>query len=143
TPPPHSPSRPAPPTAPRPAPAAPRRNAAAGTPDPPHARRPPPTEPPAKRPSAKVADWLENNATRQPDNERSAQQIRQLHRNCLSRSEWRHQHALVFKDRPDYRFVLGEKGEVLDIVAEPRRIANRIVEESMIAANLCAARVLR
>jgi exoribonuclease-2 len=49
----------------------------------------------------------------------------------------------VFKDRPDYRFVLGEKGEVLDIVAEPRRIANRIVEESMIAANICAARVLR
>ncbi len=28
-------------------------------------------------------------------------------------------------------------------MAEPRRIANRIVEESMIAANLCAARVLR
>ncbi|MCV5003558.1 RNB domain-containing ribonuclease, partial [Escherichia coli] len=59
------------------------------------------------------------------------------------RSEWRQTHALVFKDRPDYRFVLGEKGEVLDIVAEPRRIANRIVEESMIAANICAARVLR
>lgn len=39
--------------------------------------------------------------------------------------------------------MLGEKGEVLDIVAEPRRIANRIVEESMIAANICAARVLR
>lgn len=37
----------------------------------------------------------------------------------------------------------GEKGEVLDIVAEPRRIANRIVEEAMIAANICAARVLR
>lgn len=32
---------------------------------------------------------------------------------------------------------------MLDIVAEPRRIANRIVEESMIAANICAARVLR
>ncbi|STJ29673.1 exoribonuclease II [Escherichia coli] len=55
----------------------------------------------------------------------------------------RHNHALVFKDRPDYRFILGEKGEVLDIVAEPRRIANRIVEEAMIAANICAARVLR
>ncbi|WP_411901353.1 RNB domain-containing ribonuclease, partial [Salmonella enterica] len=48
-----------------------------------------------------------------------------------------------FKDRPDYRFLLGEKGEFLDIVAEPRRIANSIVEESMIAANLFAARVLR
>ena len=43
----------------------------------------------------------------------------------------------------DYRFVLGEKGEVLNIVAEPRRIANRIVEEAMISANICAARVLR
>ncbi|EHQ7363467.1 exoribonuclease II [Salmonella enterica subsp. enterica] len=90
-----------------------------------------------------VSDWLENNSTWQPENEGIAQQIRLLHRICLSRSEWRHHHALVFKDRPDYRFVLGEKGEVLDIVAEPRRIANRIVEESMIAANLCAARVLR
>ncbi|TGC83804.1 exoribonuclease II [Salmonella enterica subsp. enterica serovar Wilhelmsburg] len=90
-----------------------------------------------------VSDWLENNGTWQPDSEGIAQQIRLLHRICLSRSEWRHHHALVFKDRPDYRFVLGEKGEVLDIVAEPRRIANRIVEESMIAANLCAARVLR
>lgn len=90
-----------------------------------------------------VSDWLENNGTWQPDNEGIAHQIRLLHRICLSRSEWRHHHALVFKDRPDYRFVLGEKGEVLDIVAEPRRIANRIVEESMIAANLCAARVLR
>ncbi|MCR4457669.1 MULTISPECIES: exoribonuclease II [Enterobacteriaceae] len=90
-----------------------------------------------------VSDWLEGNAGWQPPSEAIANQIRLLHRVCLSRSEWRTQHALVFKDRPDYRFVLGEKGEVLDIVAEPRRIANRIVEESMISANICAARVLR
>ncbi|WP_337038772.1 MULTISPECIES: exoribonuclease II [Pseudescherichia] len=90
-----------------------------------------------------VSDWLEGNAGWQPPSEAIANQIRLLHRVCLSRSEWRTQHALVFKDRPDYRFVLGEKGEVLNIVAEPRRIANRIVEESMISANICAARVLR
>lgn len=90
-----------------------------------------------------VSDWLEGKAGWQPPSEAIASQIRLLHRVCLSRSEWRTQHALVFKDRPDYRFVLGEKGEVLDIVAEPRRIANRIVEESMISANICAARVLR
>ncbi|POU01894.1 exoribonuclease II [Escherichia sp. ESNIH1] len=90
-----------------------------------------------------VSDWLEGKAGWQPPSEAIANQIRLLHRVCLSRSEWRTQHALVFKDRPDYRFVLGEKGEVLDIVAEPRRIANRIVEESMISANICAARVLR
>ncbi|MHC9515001.1 exoribonuclease II [Enterobacter mori] len=90
-----------------------------------------------------VSDWLENTGTWQPENDAIAAQIRLLHRVCLNRSEWRKTHALVFKDRPDYRFVLGEKGEVLDIVAEPRRIANRIVEEAMISANICAARVLR
>jgi exoribonuclease-2 len=90
-----------------------------------------------------VSDWLEGRGSWQPDSEAIAQQITLLKDVCQRRSEWRQTHALVFKDRPDYRFVLGEKGEVLDIVAEPRRIANRIVEESMIAANICAARVLR
>lgn len=90
-----------------------------------------------------VSDWLENTGEWQPQSEAIAQQIRLLHRICLARSEWRHNHALVFKDRPDYRFVLGEKGEVLDIVAEPRRIANRMVEEAMILANVCAGKVLR
>jgi exoribonuclease-2 len=90
-----------------------------------------------------VSDWLENSGAWQPQNEAIAAQIRLLHRVCLARSQWRQTHALVFKDRPDYRFILGEKGEVLDIVAEPRRIANRIVEESMIAANICAPRAAR
>jgi len=90
-----------------------------------------------------VSDWLENSGEWQPVNDAIASQIHLLKRACDLRSQWRQAHALVFKDRPDYRFVLGEKGEVLDIVAESRRIANRIVEESMIAANICAARVLR
>ncbi|WP_039056050.1 exoribonuclease II [Enterobacter sp. Bisph1] len=90
-----------------------------------------------------VSDWLENKGSWQPTNEAIAAQIRLLQRVSQLRAQWRQNHALVFKDRPDYRFVLGEKGEVLDIVAEPRRIANRIVEEAMIAANICAARVLR
>lgn len=90
-----------------------------------------------------VSDWLEGNSGWTPPGDAIAAQIKLLARICALRGEWRHNHALVFKDRPDYRFVLGEKGEVLDIVAEPRRIANRIVEESMIAANICAARVLR
>jgi len=90
-----------------------------------------------------VSDWLENSGEWQPESEAIANQIRLLHRLCLARGEWRQNHALVFKDRPDYRFLLGEKGEVLDIIAEPRRIANRIVEEAMITANICAAVVLR
>ncbi|MFP2504874.1 exoribonuclease II [Buttiauxella gaviniae] len=90
-----------------------------------------------------VSDWLEEKGDWQPPSDAIAKQIRLLERVCLTRANWRRTHALVFKDRPDYRFVLGEKGEVLDIVAESRRIANRIVEESMIAANVCAAIVLR
>ncbi|MEI7377814.1 exoribonuclease II [Dickeya chrysanthemi] len=90
-----------------------------------------------------VSDWLEQQGNWQPTSENIAVQIRLLHRVCQARSAWRTAHALVFRDRPDYRFLLGEKGEVLDIVTEPRRIANRIVEEAMIAANVCAAQVLR
>ncbi|MBJ3813605.1 exoribonuclease II [Shimwellia pseudoproteus] len=90
-----------------------------------------------------VSDWLEGTGEWHPENDAIAGQIRLLETLCQRRAAWRKTHALVFKDRPDYRFVLGEKGEVLDIVAEPRRIANRIVEEAMIAANVCAAIVLR
>ena len=52
-----------------------------------------------------------------------------------ARIKWRTEHALVL-DRPDYDFELGEDGEVLAIHVEPRRIANRMVEESMIAQHL-------
>nr|WP_024968181.1 exoribonuclease II [Pantoea sp. IMH] len=90
-----------------------------------------------------VSDWLEKLGEWQPPSDAIANQIQLLHRLCLARAEWRQAHALVFKDRPDFRFMLGEKGEVLDIVAEHRRIANRIVEEAMITANICAATVLR
>ncbi|WP_454878201.1 exoribonuclease II [Serratia inhibens] len=90
-----------------------------------------------------VSDWLEGIAGWQPPSDEIAQQITLLKRVCDARNAWRHQHALVFKDRPDYRFVLGEKGEVLDIITEQRRSANRIVEECMIASNVCAAIMLR
>lgn len=90
-----------------------------------------------------VSDWLEQQGDWQPQSDNVAQQIRLLQRVCQARSAWRSTHALVFKDRPDYRFLLGEKGDVLDIVVEQRRIANRIVEEAMITANICAARILK
>ncbi|WJY16827.1 exoribonuclease II [Pectobacteriaceae bacterium CE90] len=90
-----------------------------------------------------VSDWLEQQGDWQPASETITHQLRLLQRVCLARSHWRTTHALVFKDHPDYRFLLGDKGEVLDIVVEHRRIANRIVEEAMIAANVCAAQVLR
>ncbi len=90
-----------------------------------------------------VSDWLEDQGAWQPANDAIAGQIRLLQRVCLARASWRQANALVFKDRPDYRFVLDDLGDVLSIQIEPRRIANRMVEEAMIAANICAGQVLR
>lgn len=90
-----------------------------------------------------LSDWLENTGSWQPKNESDKQQILLLKEMADKRLQWRDAHALVFKDRPDYRFVLDDKGDVVDIVSESRRSANRIVEEAMITSNLCAASVLK
>lgn len=90
-----------------------------------------------------VSDWLEQLPGWQPPDAEIASQIQLLQRIYQLRHQWRQQHALVFKERPDYRFILTDNGEVQDIIIEPRRIANRIVEETMIAANICAAQQLR
>lgn len=90
-----------------------------------------------------VSDWLEGIKGWQPKSEAIAQQLILLQRVFYVRNSWRHQYALVCKDRPDYHFVLSDKGELIEILQENRRVANKIVEECMIAANICAAKVLR
>ncbi|WP_433587775.1 exoribonuclease II [Providencia alcalifaciens] len=90
-----------------------------------------------------VSDWLEETGSWKPQSDADIQQIRLLKEMADKRLQWRHDNALVFKDRPDYRFVLDENGNVVEIVSESRRTANRIVEEAMITANLCAANVLK
>lgn len=91
----------------------------------------------------KVSDYLEQveNAW-QPETAEIKQQIEFLHQFALARIQWRKTHGLVFKEKPDYSFVLAENGHVQEIKAEHRRIANQIVEESMILANICCAHYL-
>lgn len=97
----------------------------------------------AKLDYQQVSDYLEQlpNAW-QPDSEEQKQQIDWLHQFSLARNQWRKQHALLFNESCDYQFVLGEQGQVTDICAKPRRLANQIVEEAMIIANICAAQYL-
>ncbi|MBE8595000.1 exoribonuclease II [Xenorhabdus sp. BG5] len=90
-----------------------------------------------------VSDYLEGKEGWKPSSDAVMSQITLLKEMCERRNNWRLQNALVFKERPDYRFILDENGYVVDIVIEQRRTANRIVEEAMIAANLCAAKILR
>ncbi|MCW8996801.1 MAG: exoribonuclease II, partial [Psychromonas sp.] len=88
-----------------------------------------------------VSNYLENEATTdeawQPDPQ-LAEQLQTLNDATLKRLQWRSENNVVFKSQPDYTFKLNSKGEVYEILCEPRRSANRLVEESMIAANICA-----
>lgn len=89
----------------------------------------------------RISDWLEGQGEWAPAEE-IAGQLQALRDMTEARSAWRTEHALVFKDRPDYVFDLDPAGNVLDVRIEERRIANRMIEESMIAANACCAHFL-
>lgn len=91
-----------------------------------------------------VSDWLENGeSTEWQPNEDIALIVRDLYEFSLARADWREQNAVVFPDRPDYRFELSEDNDVVAIHADMRRSANRLVEEAMITANICAGRTLQ
>lgn len=91
-----------------------------------------------------VSDWLENGESQEwQPSEEIAQIVRDLYDFSLARSKWREQNAVVFPDRPDYRFELSEDNDVVAIHADMRRSANRLVEEAMITANICAGRTLK
>ncbi|AIW21712.1 exoribonuclease II [Vibrio coralliilyticus] len=91
-----------------------------------------------------VSDWLETGQSEawQPTEE-IAEIVRDLYEFSKARAEWRETHAVVFPDRPDYRFELSEDNDVVAIHADMRRSANRLVEESMITANICAGKALK
>ncbi|CAH0535720.1 Exoribonuclease 2 [Vibrio stylophorae] len=89
-----------------------------------------------------VSDYLEQKEGAWQPNEVIAAQIAALKDCAMARANWRQQHAVTFPDRPDYRFELDDDSAVVAIHIEHRRIANRMVEESMISANICAGRML-
>lgn len=89
-----------------------------------------------------VSDWIESKGEWAPDFEQGEIQLRALNELTEARTAWRMQHAVVFKDRPDYVFDLDNEGNVLNIRAEHRRIAQRMIEEAMILANVCCAETL-
>ncbi|WP_372882485.1 exoribonuclease II [Psychromonas sp.] len=92
-----------------------------------------------------VSNYLENEGSGHNDwqpNVQLAEQLHTLDQLSLKRLQWRSDNNVVFKNQPDYTLKLNNKGEVYEILCEPRRSANRLVEESMIAANICAGNFL-
>ncbi|QCI24342.1 exoribonuclease II [Buchnera aphidicola (Muscaphis stroyani)] len=89
-----------------------------------------------------VSDWIEKIGNWQPPTKSIETQILLLHRLCLLRIKWRSINAVIFKDNIEYRFHFSDSGKLIDVFAEKRRIAHKIIEESMIAANISAANFL-
>lgn len=58
------------------------------------------------------------------------------------RDKYRSTYAATFRNKPDYDFILNAEGALDHIEVNHRRIANQIVEESMITANVCAGQLL-
>ncbi|MCI6796572.1 MAG: exoribonuclease II [Succinatimonas sp.] len=58
------------------------------------------------------------------------------------RDNYRATYAATFRNKPDYDFILNADGALDHIEVNHRRIANQIVEESMITANVCAGQLL-
>ncbi|MEH6452223.1 MAG: exoribonuclease II [Psychromonas sp.] len=85
-----------------------------------------------------VSNYIENENSDWQPNVQLAEQLHILDKASLQRLQWRTENNVVFKNNPDYTLKLNNKGEVYEISCEPRRSANRLVEESMIAANICA-----
>ncbi|CAL4042923.1 exoribonuclease II [Buchnera aphidicola] len=89
-----------------------------------------------------VSDWLENIGSWQPQTDAIGNQILLLNHFSKIRTIWRNTHALIFKERAEYKFNISDNGEILNISRNYRRIAHKIIEEAMISANSCSAKIL-
>lgn len=88
-----------------------------------------------------VSDWLDNQSSLERS-EPIQDSLRALQSMAEASLAHRQANAIVYPDRPDYRFKLDAEGKVCAIVADQRRIAHKMVEEAMVIANICAARFL-
>ncbi|QJC33931.1 exoribonuclease II [Enterobacteriaceae endosymbiont of Donacia cinerea] len=88
-----------------------------------------------------VSNWLEKTGNWEPDNNKIKQQIIFLYKFYLYRKKWNCQNIVDFNNT-DYKFIFGDKGQIVDIIIEKKRIAHKIIETAMITANICASEIL-
>ncbi|QJC37567.1 exoribonuclease II [Enterobacteriaceae endosymbiont of Donacia bicoloricornis] len=88
-----------------------------------------------------VSDWLEKKGTWKPNNSQIKKQIFLLYKFYLYRKKWNDKNTVKFNNQ-DYKFMIDNQGNILDIIIEKRRIAHKIIETAMITANICASEIL-
>ncbi|MCR5085416.1 MAG: exoribonuclease II [Succinivibrionaceae bacterium] len=89
-----------------------------------------------------VSDFLEGQGTSFAPSEEVAATLRTLEAFAHARDQYRATHAATFLNQVDYEFVLTPEGGLDHVEVRRRRIANQIIEEAMIAANLACGKLL-
>lgn len=64
--------------------------------------------------------------------------LQELQKFTSTRSDYRLENALVMEEKPDYFYVLNEQKKIDRIEKRLRNTAHRLVEEAMLATNICA-----
>lgn len=90
-----------------------------------------------------VSDYIEEKNQAAITDKSITEQLMLLAKVAQIRSNRRQKKALLFKDKDDYKFILDNKRQVVTIIKNQRRIANKIVEEGMIMANHAFANSLK
>lgn len=89
-----------------------------------------------------VHDYLQGDSTAiEPESVR--QMLTELHRFANLRGEHRIEHALVMEEKPDYFYLLNEQKKIERIERRQRNLAHKLVEEAMLATNLCTGMLFR
>lgn len=72
-----------------------------------------------------------------------AEHLTTLHQATQALASYRQNNNLVMDDRPDYYLNLGDNGKIQTILKADRNQAQKLVEEAMLAANICCANFLK
>ncbi|WP_043315840.1 VacB/RNase II family 3'-5' exoribonuclease [Microbulbifer sp. HZ11] len=89
---------------------------------------------------AQVARFIDGDASAVPTAHHAP--LSELDALSKARAQYRAGHSLVMEDRPDYELILNEQRKIERIEKQERSSAQRMVEEAMLAANICAGEKL-
>lgn len=87
-----------------------------------------------------VARFIEGDEAAAPGSQH--QSLRNLAALSEARASYRAGHSLIMEDRPDYAILLNAQRKIERIEKQERNVAQRMVEEAMLAANICAGQKL-
>lgn len=87
-----------------------------------------------------VAQFIDGDDSAAPAEQHDS--LRHLDALSKARAEYRAGHSLVMEDRPDYDLILNDQRKIERIEKQQRTVAQRMVEEAMLAANISAGEKL-